>query len=117
MSGLLFYPTGDALLDELTEFSAARLPAIFGPVPVAVNGKPSLAEDWWVEARIAAGFVVPGFSASEDGLRAIYRWARNRNVETGMVALQPAETAADLLLHQVTQLTPMLFHAALRCAA
>lgn len=103
------YPTGNKLLDDLTEFCGARLHSIFGKPPQC--RVPSLAEDWWVEEALGIGahFPIPG--DREAGLRTCYRWARNRNVETGRVLVQSTEAAAWQLLHQASELIPTLFHA------
>lgn len=110
------YPTGDVLLDHLVEFLAGRLPQFFGPAPRAYDDRPSLAENWWVEDRLAEGRTFPGFATTQDGLRACYRWALNRNVETGNILFVSAEDAADLLLQQITELFPSLFGQAARLA-
>lgn len=105
------YPTGSKLIDDLTEFAGARLPTIFGPPPQCRI--PSLAEDWWVKDRLAEGyrFPVKGMD-QESALRCCYRWARNRNVETGRVVFTRTDDAASLLLHQMTELIPAMFRAA-----
>jgi len=102
---LAIYPTDDSLLDDLTEFTCARLPAIFGPIP---DGPSSLDEDWWLEDRVAAGVHFPLKKLSQrDGLRACYRWARQRAWERGEYGEPSAH--AQLLLHQMLVLQPTMF--------
>ncbi len=50
----------------------------------------------------------------ETGLRICYRWARNRNVERAVLGAPYFESAsaAYLLLHQMAELLPTMFHAA-----
>ena len=109
------FPTGNDLIDQLCHFSAARLKSIFGPYPEAHGGKPSLAEDWWAQDQMArnVSFPIEGMDR-ETGLRICYRWARNRNVERAVVGAPFVDSAAaaDLLLHQMSELMPTMFHAA-----
>lgn len=100
----LRYPTGDKLLDDLTEFCAARLPTLHTPRQPKV---PCLSEDWWVEERLAEGRVFPMPKLSpEEGLRWCWRFARDRNPFGG------GDERPDTLLHQMTEMLPMLFAAA-----
>lgn len=93
---VLIYPTGDPLLDELVEFAAARLPALHRP---DMTRKASLAEEWWLEKR--NGQPCP----LKQGWSFLYRWARDRAVESG----RASDGAADLLAHQLCVFLPTLF--------
>lgn len=98
---MICYPTGDRLIDELAEFAAARLPTIHTP---AQPRQPCLAEDWWVEERLAEGRVFPMPKLSpEEGLRWCWRFARDR------CPFWCGDERADLLLHQMTELLPTMF--------
>lgn len=105
------YPTGDKLIDDLTEFCGARLKSIYGEYPRAHNDRPCLAEDWWVEAKMIQNISFPLEKLDrEAALRICWRWARNRNVESGAILSgQSADDAADLLLHQMAELMPTMF--------
>lgn len=96
------FPTGDPLIDDLSIFCAARLANLHSPRQPRT---PSLAEDWWVVDRLAEGrlFPMPKLPA-EQGLRWAWRWARDMAVERG----RSTEGAADLLLHQMTELMPLI---------
>lgn len=110
---ILRYPTGDGLIDQCTEFMAARLPTLFGPIPRARNDRPCLAEEWWVEAQMSRNISFPLKKVSrEDGFRACYRWARNQAIDAGRGYLLMGTLAADLLLHQMAELVPTIIGAA-----
>ena len=97
------YPTGDTLIDDLTEFCAARLKATFGNYPKALNDAPCLAEDWWVADQMVRNISFPLLKLDrETAFRVCWRWARNR-FPVGN------DNAADLLLHQMAELLPTLF--------
>lgn len=95
---ILRYPTGDALLDELTEFVAARLLALHKP---DMTRRASLREEWWLEEMNGRQCPV------KQGWSFIYRFARDRAVEQR----GRSDGAADLLSHQITELVPMMFSA------
>lgn len=97
----------EPVIDQLTEFCAARFTALLGQAPRAFRDRSSLAEDWWVEDKLALGlsFPLPKL-CQEDGLRACYRWARDR------APFGNAAGEADLLLHQAAELIPAMFAAA-----
>jgi hypothetical protein len=111
------YPTGEKTVDELTEFAAARLPTIFGKPPQAFNDKPSMAENWWIEDRLAENFSCPLTPDNpENGLRTIYRWARIKANNERLSALaqnkrsnmMTTEDHAMLLLHQIGEFIPTM---------
>lgn len=107
MVELCRYPTNDATINDLCKFLYERLPAaICKPIHTDL---PSLAEDWWVEEKVAAGYVIPGVNDNEQGLRLVYRWGRHVAITSGdWFAI---DYHKELLLHQITELIPTLFFA------
>jgi hypothetical protein len=104
----MLYPTNNPVVNDLCKFFYDRLPAaICKPIP-AYGDIPSLAEDWWVEKKIQDGVIVPGVNDNEQGLRNIYRWGRYVAIEKHGDLLN-IDYHKELLLHQVTELIPVLF--------
>lgn len=65
------YPTEDILVNDICEFLYNRLPSLFGSAPKVFNDKPSLQEDWWVEEKIKAGYIIPNINDNEESLQHI----------------------------------------------
>lgn len=101
------YPTDNTAVNDLCKFMYERLPAAICKPIAAVNDSPSLQENWWVEEKIAMGYIVPGVNDNETGLRNIYRWGRKIAVDSG--DWYRIDYHKELLLHQITELMPTLF--------
>lgn len=101
------YPSRNEVVNDLCKFMWDRLPTCICKPIQAVNDKPSLCEDWWVDEKIKAGYSIPGVNNTEDGLRKIYRWGRHIAIEKG--DWFNIDYHKELLLHQITELMPILF--------
>lgn len=101
------YPTDNSVVNDLCKFMYERLPAAICKPIDAINDKPSLAETWWVEEKIAMGYIIPGVNDNESGLRNIYRWGRKIAIDSGDWHF--IDYHKELLLHQITELMPTLF--------
>ena len=98
-------------LESLLTFYQKRAPAAFGDIPEPHNGVPCLAEDWWVEEKLKRRPNQVIEMDPERGLRAVWRWARMKNLESALEGrgYMDQDAAADLLLHQMNDLPLTLF--------